>query len=67
VNRPADGEAGEVGVVHGLGENALAGERGVAMDQQREIFFSSAFTGAVLFGAGAADSDGVDGLEMAWV
>ncbi len=32
VNGAADGVSGEVGVVHGLGEDALSGERGVAVD-----------------------------------
>jgi hypothetical protein len=67
VNGAADGVAGEVGVVHGLGEDALSGECGVAVDEEREIFFASAFAGAVLLGAGAADGDGVDGFEMAGV
>ena len=67
VNGAADGVAGKVGVVHGLGEDALSGESGVAVDKQREIFFASAFAGAVLFGAGAADCDGIDGFEVAGV
>src|SRR5258706_8959770 len=54
VNGAADGVARKVGIVHGFGEDALSGEGGVAVNQQREIFFSSAFTGAVLLGAGAA-------------
>ena len=65
VNGAADGVSGQVGVVHGLGENALSGECGVAVDEQRKIFFASAFAGAVLLGARAADGDGIDGFEMA--
>ena len=67
VNRAADGVARQIGVVHGLGEDALSGERGVAVNQQRKIFFASAFAGAVLLGAGAADGDGIDGFEMAGI
>ena len=67
VNRAADGVAGKVGVVHGLGEDALPGERGVAVDQERKIFFAAAFAGAILLGAGAADGDGIDGFEVAGV
>src|ERR1700722_12419365 len=67
VDGPADGIAGKVGIVHGLGENALSGEGGIAVDEEGEIFFASAFTSAVLLGAGASDGDGVDGFEMARV
>ncbi len=67
VDGAADGVAGEVGVVHGLGEDALSGECGVAVDEERKIFFASAFAGAVLLGAGAADGDGIDGFEVAGV
>ena len=67
VNGAADGVAGKVGVIHGLGEDALSGESGVAVDQEREIFFASAFAGAVLLGAGAADGDGIDGFEVAGI
>ena len=58
---------GKVGVVHGLGEDALPGECGVAMDEERKIFFASAFAGAVLLGASAADGDGIDGFEVAGI
>ena len=67
VDGAADGVARKVGVVHGLGEDALSGECGVAVDEQRQIFFASAFAGAVLLGAGAADRDGIDGFEMTGV
>ena len=67
VNRAADGVSGEVGVVHGLGENALSGECGVAVDEKRKIFFAATFPGAILLGAGAADGDGIDGFEVAGV
>jgi hypothetical protein len=67
VNGAADGVAGEVGVVHGLGEDALSGKSGVAVNQQREIFFASAFAGAILLGTSTADGDGIDGFEVAGV
>ena len=67
VNRAADGVSGKVGVVHGLGEDALSGECGVAVNEERKIFLAAAFAGAVLLGAGAADGDGIDGFEMAGV
>ena len=65
VNRAADGVAREVGVVHGLGENTLSGECGVAVDEKRKIFFAAAFAGAILLGTGAADGHGVDSFEVA--
>ena len=67
MNRAADGVAGQVGVVHGFGEDALSGERGVAVHEERKIFFASAFAGAILLGASAADGDGIDGFEMAGI
>ena len=67
MNRAADGIAGKVGVIHGFGEDALSGESGIAVNQEREIFFASAFAGAVLLGARAADGDGIDGFEMAGI
>ena len=67
MDRAADGVAGEVGVVQGLGEDALSGECGVAVDEERKIFFAATFAGAILLGAGAADGDGIDGFEMAGV
>ena len=67
VNGAAGGVAREVGVVHGLGGNALTGECGVAVDQQRQKFFAAAFAGAVLLGAGASDGDGIDRFQMAGV
>jgi hypothetical protein len=67
VNGAADGVTGKIGIVHGLGEDALSGEGGVAVDEEREIFLASAFAGAVLLGAGAADGDGIDGFEVAGI
>ena len=67
MNGASDGVAGKVGVVHGFGEDSLASEGGVAMDQQGKIFFASAFASAILLGASTADGDGIDGLEVAGV
>jgi hypothetical protein len=39
MNGAADGVAGKVGVIHGLGKDALSGESGVAVDEERKIFF----------------------------
>ena len=63
----ADGVAGKIGVIHGLGKNALTGERSVAVNQQWQILFASAFTAAILFGASAANRDGIDRFEMAGI
>ena len=43
VHRAADRVAGEVGVVQRLGENALAGEGGVAVHHDRKLLLASAF------------------------
>src|SRR5258708_7974133 len=67
VNGSADGVAGKIRIVHGLGEDALSGESGVTVYEEWKIFFASAFSSAVLLGAGAADSDRIDGFEMAGV
>ena len=67
VNGAADGIAGKVGIIHGLGQNALSGESRVAVDQERKIFFVFPLHRAVLLGASAANSDGIDGFEMAGI
>ena len=67
VNGAADGVAGKVGIVHGLGEDALSGEGGVAVNQKREISSRAAFAGAVLLGASAADGDRIDSFEVAGI
>jgi hypothetical protein len=65
VNRAAHGVSRQVGVVHSLGENSLARERGIAVHQQREVLLASAFAGAILLGARAPDRHGVDGFQVA--
>ncbi len=67
VDGAADGVSRQVGIVHGLGEDALTGERCVSMNQEGNIFFGATFARAVLLGARAAHGDGIDGLEVAWV
>src|SRR5579872_1564382 len=67
VNRAADGVSRQVGIIHRLGENALPGKRGIAVDNQWQIFFAAAFAGAVLLGAGATDRDGIHRFKMARV
>jgi len=64
VNCSADGIALEVGEVQGFGEDALPGESCVAMDEDGKIQVAAIFSGAVLFGAGAAYGDGVDRFEV---
>ncbi len=64
VNGAADGVAGKVGVIHGFGEDALSGEGSISVNEKRDVFFAAAFSGAVLFGAGAAHGDGIDGFEV---
>ncbi len=48
-----------------LGENSLSRESAVAVHQQRKELFFPAIAGAVLLGAGAADSYGIDGFKVA--
>ena len=67
VNRAADRVSGKVSVVHSLGQDTLPGERGIAVDEKREIFFASAFARAVLLGAGAAYGDRIHSFEVAGV
>ena len=57
----------KIGIVHGLGENSLACEGGVAVDQQRKIFFAATFSGAILLGASAAYGYGIDRFQMAGI
>ena len=67
VNGAADGVAGKIGVIHGLGKNALPGECSVAVDEQWQILFAPAFTAAVLFGTSAANGHRIDGFEVAGI
>ena len=66
VNGAAD-PVPKVGVVQGLGENALASKRGVAVNQQGQIFSRSVFRGAVMLGPRAADGHRVNGFQVAWI
>ncbi len=64
---PADLVARHLREVQRLGDDALPGERGVAVDQDREHLFALGVLGPVALGAGHALDDGVDGLEVAGV
>ena len=67
MNGAPDGVSREIGVVHGLSEDALSSKRCVAVDEQRKIFLATTFASAVLLGAGAADGHGIDGFQMTGV
>ena len=69
VDRAARGVAGQPGEVQRLGDDALAHEGGVAVDEQRQDppARGGIVAHAVLLGAGAALDDGVDELEVAGV
>ena len=74
VDGAADVVAAERGQVEGLGEDALAGEGGVAVDDDgqrpaacRVAVACGLGVDAGLLGAGAAHGDGVDGFKVAGV
>ena len=67
VNRAAHGVARKVGVVHGLGQNSLPGKRGIAVHQQRQIGFASAFAGAILLRPRAPNRNRIDRFQMAGI
>ena len=66
VHRPARPVAGELREVEGLGHDALAGERRVAVQQKRQdpLPRLRAVPAALLLGAHHALDDRVDGLEV---
>jgi hypothetical protein len=64
---PADIEAGQRVQDEALGENALAGEGGVAMHDDGQDAIAAGVADAGLLGARAAEGDRVDGLQMAGV
>ena len=53
VHRTPDAEPGNLRIVQSFGKDALAGERPVAVHQQRQIFSRAVYPGAILLGAGA--------------
>ena len=57
----------EGGHVEGLGEDSLAGEGCVAVDDEGEYGCLAALADALLLGACAAEDDGVDGFEVAGI
>jgi hypothetical protein len=56
--------AGELGVVERLGHDALAGEGGVAVDEDGDDLLARGVAENALAGAGLALDDGVDDLEV---
>ena len=67
VNRAAGPIARQLREVQGLGHQALAGEGGVAVDQDRQTELASLVRVPALLGPHPALDHGVDGLEMAGV
>ena len=67
VDRAADVEAGEVGQVERLGERPLAGEGGVAVEEDRHHLPPRVAAAPRLLGAHPADGDRIDRLEVAGV
>ena len=67
VHGAADVVAGQLREVQRLRDDALAGERGVAVDEHREHLLVRGVVGAVLLGADHAFDDRVDGFEVARV
>ena len=67
VHGAADVVAGELGEVERLGDHALAGERGVAVDQHRQHAVVVDVVAAILLGLGHAFDDRVDRFEVARV
>ena len=64
VDRAADPVALDVGQVEGLGDHALAGEGGVAVDEHREHRVVARRLDQVHLGPGHPDHDGVHGFEV---
>ena len=68
INDQMDGAAGgialEQGEIEGFGDNALAGESGVAVYEDGEHFFAGDVVHARLFRADDAFDDRIDGLEV---
>ena len=67
VDRAADAVAGDVAHRQALGDDALTGEGGVAVDQERQHRVRAGRVDVVLLGAHHAHHDRVDGLEVAGV
>ena len=67
VDRAADPIAGDVAHRQGLGDDALAGERGVAVDEDRQHGIRAGRVDLVLGGPDHALDDRVDGLQVARV
>src|SRR5216684_2505778 len=67
VNRAADGIGLKVSEIERFRPDALAGKGGVAVHDDGDNVLGAAGAVARLLGAGAADSDGIDGFEVAGV
>src|SRR5271165_2605420 len=67
MNRAANAVAGNLGVVQGFGQDTLAGECAVAMNQQRKKLAAASGAGTFLLGADASDGDRIHGFEMAGI
>jgi len=67
VERAAGAVARQVDQVEALGDQALAGERGVAVDEDAGDLLVLEVAVADLLGADAAEHDGIDRLEVARV
>ncbi len=67
VQRAADGVAVQLRQVQALLDDALAGEGGVAVDEQVHDSLAAGVAGVVLLAAGPADGDRVDEFEVAGV
>ena len=65
VDRPTNGITCEVGVIQSLGGDALSSERGIAVDEHREILRPAAVSRTVLLGTRTSNGDGIDCLQMA--
>ncbi len=67
VQRTADGVAVQLAEVQAFLDDALAGKRGVAVDENVHGVHAVDVVRAVLFGSGASEGDRVDELQMARV
>src|SRR5262249_44164619 len=64
MQRPTDAVSRNIGKVQGLGEDALAGKRAVAVHEQGQKFLTAAFTGTILLGARATDRHRVNRFQV---
>src|SRR6266404_3495776 len=67
VDRAAHGVSMQISQIERFRPDALARESGVAVHDDGHNFGGAAYAVACLLGASAADRDGIDGFQMAWV